>query len=281
MTQAPDAGEALLAIGELAERTGVSAATLRVWEQRHGFPTAERLPSGHRRYRVDDVELVRRVVSLRDGGLRLDEAVARARASEDVPHVSVFAALREANPALPVHRLSKNTLIAMSWAIEDEFMARAVRPRLFGTFQHERFYRTAKPRWRDLARRATATTVMADFAESDPVPQHEGRLRHVGLAPDSPLHREWAVVCISDDLPVVLTAWELPGQEGVRDRLREYEAVWSLRPSDVGVAGRVCAAAAGEQAPPTPQRRTPSTGDAEAAAALFARAVAYLDRRSR
>ena len=43
-----------LTIGELAERTGLSPTTLRMWEQRHGFPTPVRLPSGHRRYEESD-----------------------------------------------------------------------------------------------------------------------------------------------------------------------------------------------------------------------------------
>ncbi len=44
-----------LTIGALAERTGMQPATLRMWEQRHGFPRAQRLPSGHRRYPVAEV----------------------------------------------------------------------------------------------------------------------------------------------------------------------------------------------------------------------------------
>ena len=58
-------------------RTGVSEGTLRMWERRHGFPLPERLPSGHRRYRESDVELVLRVVRERDSGLSLAAATAR------------------------------------------------------------------------------------------------------------------------------------------------------------------------------------------------------------
>ncbi|MDT9595404.1 DICT sensory domain-containing protein [Nocardioides zeae] len=276
--------EHLLSIGALAERSGVGAATLRMWEQRHGFPTAERLPSGHRRYPAEAVELVRRVASLRDAGLRLDEAVAQVRSAPHVPARSVFADLRRSNPALPVHRLAKRTLIAMSHAIEDEFMARATAPRLFGAFQEQRFYAHAEPRWRDLARRASSTTVLAvDFPGTDDLQAH--RPRRVALSPDSPLVAEWAVVCLAEDLPVALTAWELPGQDDVPDGLREFEAVWSLHPSDVSVAARVCAATAGEplpeMSPVLSGRPGGSAADAADATALFARAVAYLDRRAR
>ena len=58
----------MLTIGELAERTGVQPGTLRMWESRHGFPRAERLPSGHRRYPEGEVERVLEVVRARDGG---------------------------------------------------------------------------------------------------------------------------------------------------------------------------------------------------------------------
>ena len=58
MTSEPAADRtASLSIGDVAERTGVAVPTLRMWEQRHGFPQAERLPSGHRRYRAEDVDM--------------------------------------------------------------------------------------------------------------------------------------------------------------------------------------------------------------------------------
>ena len=35
-----------LAIKEVAERTGIAAGTIRMWEQRYGFPEPARTPSG-------------------------------------------------------------------------------------------------------------------------------------------------------------------------------------------------------------------------------------------
>ena len=72
-----------LTIGQLAERTGVQPGTLRMWESRHGFPRAERLPSGHRRYAEADVERVLEVVRARDAGLSLAAAVERLEAAGD------------------------------------------------------------------------------------------------------------------------------------------------------------------------------------------------------
>lgn len=54
-------GEALRSIGELAEETGLSPDTIRVWERRYGRPVPIRLPSGHRRYTQATVSWLRRV----------------------------------------------------------------------------------------------------------------------------------------------------------------------------------------------------------------------------
>ena len=43
-----------LSIGELADRLGVTAATLRNWEEA-GILTPQRTPTGHRMYHADDV----------------------------------------------------------------------------------------------------------------------------------------------------------------------------------------------------------------------------------
>ena len=37
-------------IGVLADRTGLTPAVLRTWENRFGFPAGERSPTGHRRF---------------------------------------------------------------------------------------------------------------------------------------------------------------------------------------------------------------------------------------
>ena len=58
-----------LTIGDLAERTGLSPAVLRMWESRHGFPTPRRLESGHRRYNEGDVVLIEQVLRRRQSGI--------------------------------------------------------------------------------------------------------------------------------------------------------------------------------------------------------------------
>ncbi|MEO5610201.1 MAG: MerR family transcriptional regulator, partial [Ornithinibacter sp.] len=163
-----DDGSAVLSIGDLAERTGLNAATLRMWESRHGFPVPHRLESGHRRYREEDVAAVAAVVRHKDAGTRLELAILNAMADAEPTAPSVYAFLRRRHPEIGVHRLKKSTLIALSWAIEDEFCAKADRAAIYASFQLERYYRSAEPRWTELARVARKATVFADFAESDP-----------------------------------------------------------------------------------------------------------------
>ena len=49
----------LLSIGDVCEETGLSPDVIRVWERRYGFPVPVRLPSGHRRYRPEDLHRLR------------------------------------------------------------------------------------------------------------------------------------------------------------------------------------------------------------------------------
>ena len=79
---------------EVARRTGLSPATLRIWEERYGFPRPERLPSGHRRYADTEVELLLEVVRERDEGRSLSTAVERVLNAELAADESLFAGLR-------------------------------------------------------------------------------------------------------------------------------------------------------------------------------------------
>ena len=111
---------ASLTIGDLGERTGLSPAVLRMWETRHSFPVPQRLSSGHRRYTEDDVALVQQVLRRKEAGVRLEVAIAEASAATAPTSPSIFAELRRKHPTLVTHRLRKSTLIALSWALEDE-----------------------------------------------------------------------------------------------------------------------------------------------------------------
>jgi DICT domain-containing protein len=219
---------------EMSARSGVSEATLRMWELRHGFPTPERRSSGHRRYSELDLSRVRAVLRARESGLSLQAAIelASGQAHEEPP--SVFAALRERFPGLEPQLLPKRGLLAMSRAVEDESMAWAERPLLFGCFQRERFYRQSEERWRELARTAERAVVLADF-------RRLRRPRHapveVPIRASEPVGREWVIVCESPRFAACLAGWERPHEtEGER----AFEAVWTVEAHEVRLAAQVC-----------------------------------------
>jgi DICT domain-containing protein len=269
-----------LSIGDLAHRTGVPISTLRSWEKRYGFLRPDRRDGGHRRYSEADVDAVLEVLARRRGGLSLAAAVQRV----DVPPVrsgSVFAELRRRHPALRPQVLSRRTLVSMSHAIEDECCARAADPLLFGAFQRERFLRASYDRWLELARTARCTVVFADVEHPNEVgPDAPIEVR---IPSDSPLNREWVVVCDAADLPACLAAVERPGQAAGADRT--FEAVWSVDPQVVRDASRIAATLADELRPDWREaaRLSPlpdppgASEDLRRATELFDRMVAYID----
>ena len=217
-----------LAIKEVAARTGIAAGTIRMWEQRYGFPLPERTSAGYRVYSEGDVEALRRVLAYRERGLSVPAAVDRARSSElatDRPSLYGVLAAGESPPAAQV--LKKRTLIAVSRAIEEETLSRAAAPLVVAAFQTERNYRAVEHRYRAMARTADAVLVFADFAA----------LRGGGTAPvEVPLEgsdglgNEWAVVVDAPGYGACLLGWEQPRAEPVPDLEREFEAVWTLDP---------------------------------------------------
>jgi len=274
-------GADALSIGDVAERTGLAEATLRMWEARHGFPEPERLPSGHRRYSERDVEIVRRVLEERDRGLSLGAAIERARTTGAAAGESLFAGLRRRRPDLVPHLLPKRAMIALSHAMEDELCARAERGVLVGAFQEERFYRAAERRWRELARTADVAVVLADFDELRRPP---GVPAELPLAPTDPIMREWGIVCSTPSYSVCLAGLERPGQRGRADLERRFETIWTVDPDVVDAAARICCELIARPAPRLADEiaelldRAPAAAEDRftVAAAVTSRMVAYL-----
>ena len=227
-----------LTIREVARQTGVPEGTLRMWETRYGFPVPERLPSGHRRYSGEDVQRVRQVSRDRETGMSMPAAIERAQQLASEPEASIFAGVRRRRPDLQPYLLAKRTLIGLSHAIEDECVARAERPVLFGSFQRERFYRDAEPRWRELARTAESAVVLADF-DKPRTPKHAPI--ELPIHREDPLGREWSLICDAPEYAAFLSAWERPGQDGVPDLERRFETIWSVEPRLVREASRIAA----------------------------------------
>jgi DICT domain-containing protein len=233
-----------LTIGQLAERTGTAAGTLRMWESRYGFPTARRLASGHRRYSEEDVEHVREVLRRRETGLSLPAAVEQVLARTEAPE-SIFAGLRRVAPELATHPLPKRVLVPMSRAIEDEAGASGERGLLAGSFQEERFYRASQRRWRALAAPSEVSFVFADFARTAAV---AGGPAEIAVDRAHPLSREWALLWDGEGFSACLAARERT-DPGTPDGARVFDAVWTVERALVREAARAAFSLAETAAP--------------------------------
>ena len=232
-----------LAIKDVAERTGIAPGTIRMWEQRYGFPEPGRTASGYRRYTDDDVESLRRIASYRRLGLSIPAAIERVRAA-DVPsdRPSIYAAVATVDPSARPHLLRKSTLVALSQAMEHEALARAASPVLFAAFQEERFYRPVEHRYRRLAAQADAACVFADFGE---VRRPRGGPVELPIDLDDAIGNEWALIIDAPGYCSCLLAWEHPREEAV-DAARRFEAIWTVHPRATRRAAQVAAKLAGQ-----------------------------------
>lgn len=275
-----------LAIKDVAEQTGIAAGTIRMWEQRYGFPEPARTASGYRKYSEEDVETLRRVLAYKHRGLSVPAAIERARetgAATDRP--SIYAAVAAAEPNVRPQVLRKSTLIALSRAIEHEVIARAAAPVVFGAFQKDPFYREVEPRYRRMAQLADASVVFADFTE---LRRPEGGPVEVPIAPADALGNEWAVIVDAPGYAACLLAWEQPGvtEPGDdRDLDRRFECLWTIDPGTTRRASRVAARLAaraddqlGEELEAVLRDRPMAVEEpAPALTALTNRALAYVD----
>ena len=209
-----------LAIKDLAEQTGVAAGTIRMWEQRYGFPEPARTAAGYRVYTEQDVVALRRVVAYRSRGLSVPAALERARSLEGATdRPSIFAALASGDAPVRPQKLHRSTLIALSRAIEEEAMARAAGPIVIGAFQSEDNYRQVEHRYRRLAHVADAVGVFADFAEART--GNEDLPAEIPIGHGEALGHEWAW---SSTRPATPRAWS-------GGRRRRATANGSSRPS--------------------------------------------------
>ena len=229
-----------LAIKDVAERTGLAAGTIRMWEKRYGVPEPTRAGSGYRMYSQQDVELLRRAVSLRARGLSVPAALERARAvAAPTDRPSLYGALATGETPIAPQVLRKRSLIAISHAIEDETLARAAGPVVFGAFQRVRFFDAERHRYRRLAERADAAVVFADFpaariADDGPA--------EIPIAPDAALGNEWAVIVDAPGYAACMLGWErprTPAEEDGPEEERRFETIWTLDPAVVRRASLV------------------------------------------
>jgi DNA-binding transcriptional MerR regulator len=252
-----------LPIAAVAERTGLTVATLRAWEQRHGFPTPQRLAGGHRRYSDDELRQIEAVLAARATGLSLEAAIERVSSIADA---TIFAALRRQRPDLAPQLLTRRTMLALSHAIEDECLARGDRAHVTVAFQRAALYREAKRRrWRAMGRTAASMVVFADFARTR---ETSPGVWEVAIADGAPLEREWSVVCDGASTTAVLAGWERADGR--------FEAVWTVEPAAVRIATDVGRRLAGLPVVDDPPA-APSADALRRAVSVTNRVVGYLD----
>jgi DNA-binding transcriptional MerR regulator len=78
-------------IGDVSRRTGVSAATLRVWERRYGVLAPPRTKGGHRQYGPDDVARVQALLRRMDAGQSVSAAARELTHGSAAPDVGAMA----------------------------------------------------------------------------------------------------------------------------------------------------------------------------------------------
>ena len=212
--------------------------------------------------------------------LALLESEAFAPEQVDTIEIDTFRAAANLDEREPVNELAARfsiPAVVSAAIVDDGFGVDALRPA-----------QLADPRWRELARVARSAFVLVDEPGTEPGVARGDGLVEIALAPHSAMRREWAVVCDSPELSAALSAWELPGQEDVRDGDRLFESVWTVDPVAVRDAARVCArtaqeAGSAEAAPVLYDLASPvvpGAADLGAVTTLFNRVVAYVDEVS-
>jgi len=159
-----DPSPAVLRIGELSRRLGVSDHVLRAWERRYGLLRPVRSTGGFRLYSEADLDRVRRMQAHLAQGLSAAEA-ARAAIDEDRP-----APLPEDTGDLAHHDGLADAVEALTLALDefDEPTAHAVIDRLLSTLTVETVLRdVVLPYLHDLGERwqqATVSVAQEHFA---------------------------------------------------------------------------------------------------------------------
>jgi DICT domain-containing protein len=270
-----------LSIGDLSRRTGIGVSTLRAWERRHGFPVAQRLPSGHRRYTEQDVEALLAVSRDRRSGASLDGALTQARGRVGLQRSSIFASVSSALAHVAPATFSKRTMVAISRAIEDEAATIADAATFVAAFQAPRFWRQSSDRWNNLIDRRGCAVAIASFRES----RKRGSVFEVAAPPGTPILREWAIVCDSPTFSACLVGIEQVDTNPASTRARQFEALWTVEPLAVREAARAGLAIAADLYPDLPadvrdrlqQPVRASYDSLRAATAVTNRIVGYME----
>jgi methanogenic corrinoid protein MtbC1 len=148
-TDAPAASvDARLSIGAVSRATGVPVETLRTWEQRYGFPRAERRPAGHRVYPLSVVPRLRRMAAAIAAGHRAGDVLPASDTALD--------RLMEATGSAP--------RVATSWAMPGSLSTEDALA-LVAAFDADRLTAALFNEWGRLGAPAFLTTLVAPLVE--------------------------------------------------------------------------------------------------------------------
>ena len=109
--------EASFSISEVAAMVGLTAHTIRAWERRYGILKPARTAATHRRYTMDDVDLLRQVkqgVSLKGLSLKLAARWARGDLPETEFEAPAPAALKAQSAEPPVEEVPWRAMADLS-----------------------------------------------------------------------------------------------------------------------------------------------------------------------
>lgn len=192
--------DGLFPIRHVCAETGINPVTLRAWERRYGLIRPVRTPKGHRLYSAEDIERIRRILTL------LDDGIAVSQVGRVLNHQGTGSpAANESPPSAPVSEtrtgregagLAAHTLDPLS-----EAMLQATRE--FSSLRLERVYARLVMHhgWEGVHDRAFLETyeILREEARHEPVA--EARLA---------LFASWALVSLNEQLHSALPLCEGP-----------------------------------------------------------------------
>ena len=234
-----------LAIKEVAERTGIAAATIRMWEQRYGFPEPARTASGYRDvHRRRRRHAAARQHAARQRPVRARRARARARLRGATDRPSIYGAIAAARRRCPPGGCAS----ARCWRSRARSRTRRwpAPPGPSCSAPSSPCATSAAVEHRYGGSRAPPTPASCSPTSSACASRRRTRPRCRSRRDDA-LGNEWAVVVDAPGYAACLLAWETPESQRddhLPDRERRFEALWTLDPRVVRRAALVGAALA-------------------------------------
>jgi MerR family transcriptional regulator, light-induced transcriptional regulator len=196
-------GDGLFPIRHVCAETGINPVTLRAWERRYGLIRPLRTPKGHRLYSTEDIQRIRRILSLLEEGVAvsqvgrvlLHDAPAPATNGHDHP-AAIDAREPEDHPSVVPGGVPAHVRDPLSGALLEA-------ARSLSTVQLDRVYARLVMRhgWEGVHERAFMETYETLRDEARHQPAAEARLA---------VFASWAAASVADQLRAALLLCEGP-----------------------------------------------------------------------